>query len=536
MFKRIQLLLLLTYFILTACTSSKNEPSNTIIFDSESSARKSFVQSSIECEEPNLNCPGYISGLIIIDHNTFNNEWSTTACSSTLISKNKILSNQHCIPHDLLDNKISCNDRIKILFPKTNKFKEETVNCKSISASSPPNSNSNSPDWVVIELESSISRDTPDMNLNGLEENTLVHSFPIYYTKIKDVFKGKAQKNSCTTNMKHWHSKFYYHKESAVVTAVNCSQDIILGNSGAGYFNVSNELSFVGSFSVDNHGLSELPTYYWFGKPYTLSQKFVGGTNIGCIESLNTQLSPFCYHSPSNDYVNLLDPLRFSREEFDNQTLQETINKHQHIEWSENPTHSFVYSDIHTFLTNSSIQSSGFSEKAAELLPSEIVDYISKNVATTRTPFFPKCIKKGSPSSFILEIPFRKKDYLNFKVLDNGVIEHQLSLNTLSFEMKKTLLGSYKGFLQQAIEEKDQEAIITAFKSSQTQLYACRFINPTDEAVKLNGNPCATYNKLQTDQKQWLVDQKLEASLETNEIYLLHTNRSALEVTIPICD
>lgn len=216
-----------------------------------------------------------------------------------LIAKDKVLTNRHCIPLEIQEVGAQCEGKIKVKFPKTNKFETEEIDCSQVVAlSSHYNKTDPShPDWAIIKLKTESVRSPVHLNLRGVDHKQSLHLYPVFYTEYPEKlgFFGEIRKVECQSSMLHVLSKMYFHSQAPIVTAAHCSEGLVPGTSGSGFHNQNGELVAVGSFGMrDPRTIKDV-----FGTRVDLSNHVMGATNLHCIEALNQERSLFCDLDPS---------------------------------------------------------------------------------------------------------------------------------------------------------------------------------------------------------------------------------------------
>ena len=146
--------LVLVGFILTGCggsKSSKNNVDNKISLPSKTALLEALSKSHVVCGEPNLECPNNVAKLVFWQKD--DSGYNMGVCSGTVIDKNHILTNSHCIPTNLKTGS-SCDSQILVQFPKTKTSRAENINCISVEQVY-DYKNKNQPDLAVLKIEES---------------------------------------------------------------------------------------------------------------------------------------------------------------------------------------------------------------------------------------------------------------------------------------------------------------------------------------------------------------------------------------------
>jgi hypothetical protein len=308
------LILSLSSVLVVACgQDKKNKPDvsnknnvQTYTFENETTAQRVFKSSTLTCKDGQ--CPEGVGGLTSYSDVVGpdgSKGYEVGACTHTLISPDRILTNKHCLPVDLQVKGQSCEKRILIKFPASRGKPAENIECGKIVDFSEPSTETviaQHPDWAVIELKTSSSRQPVPTNTDGIENKTGVALFPVFYNLDNRgetvLVTGEVRKTECKTNHLSDITEFFFHKFSAIFGVADCSETIIHGNSGSGLFSPEQQLIGVGSYTnTDSDGKSV---------------NKMGGTNLACIHYFNENPSVFCsFDEDDNDLRFKLLELKF---------------------------------------------------------------------------------------------------------------------------------------------------------------------------------------------------------------------------------
>lgn len=292
-------------FVTSSCSSGGGDSKGkvqTFYFNNKVTATQVFNESRISCEGE---CPEYIGGMTAF--NEYYDTYGVSVCSLTHIGQNRVILNRHCLPDDLDGRKnVSCFNKIKMKFPATGSFKEESLDCdRIIDFSSHPADGDNviNPDWAVMSFRGSLQRKPAPIEASeGLQHGSPIIAYPIFYTlnDVPDVItvQGIARKVTCTLNRQVGLEQMYFSDFSAMYAATDCTREVIKGNSGSGIFNSAGNLAGVLSYLSKN--------------------KSMGGTNGACIPYLRAEpLHDACGFSEDSKFKNALMELAFMKRALD---------------------------------------------------------------------------------------------------------------------------------------------------------------------------------------------------------------------------
>jgi len=208
-------------------------------------ARKILDSDQVVCDS---NCPGYV-GAFYFYRKTSDTGGNIRLCSATLVAKNQILTNKHCI-EDLITEGEACDDRrvIEIKFPKTGDLPFESVKCKKILKTSKDyfiGDKKNGtrrrvvPDWAIIEVDSEwaakTARQPVQVAAGESVEGAPVDLFPTYFDLSYDPPLGVIKPVHCTQTFTE-QNMFADDSESPLFEMKNCDLELVHGNSGTGAF------------------------------------------------------------------------------------------------------------------------------------------------------------------------------------------------------------------------------------------------------------------------------------------------------------
>jgi hypothetical protein len=171
---------------------------------------------NVVCENAN-ECPEWVAGLA----------HAKGVCSSFLVAPNIIGTNLHCIPEDLRKEKVSCQDRIIVSFPKSGKFPEETFDCEEMLHVSPPISDKTlTPDFAFFRIKGSTKREYLEISKDGIADGAQITLF-----KVDPGSPGTVRKVVCPAVQNSLFNPYFREDKSPLVSLIPCP--IIKGNSGS---------------------------------------------------------------------------------------------------------------------------------------------------------------------------------------------------------------------------------------------------------------------------------------------------------------
>jgi hypothetical protein len=171
-------------------------------------------------------------------------------CSATLIAKNKILTNKHCIEGVLKAGDV-CDETVfaDIKFPKTKDKPFASYKCKKVESASDDyfliDSQTNEqkkkrrvPDWAVIELTENVKDRKPvTVGLSVDADPLPVTLYPVYFNVNTIPVSGVIKEVQCErVYNKTGHYIYANDSDSPLFRIEKCSHQLVQGNSGTGVF------------------------------------------------------------------------------------------------------------------------------------------------------------------------------------------------------------------------------------------------------------------------------------------------------------
>ena len=166
-------------------------------------------------------------------------ENSIGACSSTLISKNLMLTNQHCIA-DSAGFSSLCPS-VKFFYPKivdengSQILPAQSAHCLKIVSSSSNGKSTSTQDYAIIEIEGEIDRPLPKISLGGVEDGETLEYFSSMASMNDSFIFVRSEKHSCKTAMNNFIIPSYSYPTAPVIGLLGCNS--VKGNSGSSLTN-----------------------------------------------------------------------------------------------------------------------------------------------------------------------------------------------------------------------------------------------------------------------------------------------------------
>ncbi len=377
------------------CTGGSDSDSGISFFD-EFRARQMYLQAGISC--PTGECPSFMGGLYNISYNGESRKYDLSGCSVSLIGSDRVLTNSHCIPEDISRVGESCQDSIRIVFPKTNKNPLETFNCLKILNKSSVEESPRHPDWAILKLDKPSVRKPVDFNLNGIQRMEPVTLYKINFDDFSPS-GGTVVKTDCLANTNNVLAIDFLGPVSPLFGISDCDKELMIGNSGSAVLN--KEGKFIGLFSFISSKSNNLPS--------SLNQENIigGGTNGICIPFENHQVPERC---------------EFDKEEYNSMAIRYAY----WLRMKQSDQIPERVEEIHkrnNLLHNSTMKFALSSQGGAELFfnPEEPMALLKSDFVNEAFPFllpsFPECVHQGGSSSFQVVLEILIPDYFNDKQL-----------------------------------------------------------------------------------------------------------------------
>jgi hypothetical protein len=257
---------------------------------------------TVVCGEPGLSCPGFSAKLAFWGVSENKDSYYLATCSGSLYKGKYIITNSHCIPHEISKAGASCANQIKALFPKTKSFNGEKVNCKRIVQVYTPSKDG--PDLAVIELDHVIARDSVEIEKNNFIENSNTTAFTMN-PDVDNIYSGTITKKYC--NLSTDNSFFMSVDTSAPQALISGDAcEVIHGNSGTALLDQNGKM--IGAINatlqkVEMEKLFENNKINFHSKvPMGIVQ------NITCLNDIISNQGSSCNYSPPqyedfNDFI-----------------------------------------------------------------------------------------------------------------------------------------------------------------------------------------------------------------------------------------
>ena len=443
-----------------SCQKKKNDnpvPLEKSIANDREEVDLVFKHSTVQCSDSN-ECPEWMASLIVadlsnmIDAETNKRKYDISYCSATLIDKNKILTNRHCIPERVIREKLSCGDHLHFKFPKTKN--RDTQNARCLKILEQPQNFISRPgpkeDWIIIELDKTLDRQYLEIVRNGIPENTKYSIYPVYYFQSFIDIEGRKvgvadariYRRDCESHMNSPFAMQYRHPYSPSFVGV-CGKNIIPGNSGSGV--VSNN-KLIGLLSF-----TQAPRKVFIG-PWTsfITPRSHGGFNLSCLPQEGKKLSPFCelVHDTETLEFGLLSSVLSS-------LIPNDLIKHDIVDIVDHDM-NFVWEENDLRFFESIIKENrNFVEIIFNNRPHESENYL-RNKLKKHFPYTPNCIvdeiKNQVPVK--LKFPIYTNDIFNSHLNSLGLIEMPVDIKHLTYEFDfDNSSNSYIGTLVSLTDE-----------------------------------------------------------------------------------
>lgn len=249
----------------------------------------------VTCGEFQKNCPGYAAKMVLWELK--DDGYHLGVCSGTLYQGKYLITNSHCIPAGLKSPDSSCMDHIKVLFPETNRLKSQNVRCKKVIQAY--EIDHDEPDLAVIELETTMSRESARVRGLAFSENENVYAFTMNPNP-KDKTLGVITKKSCKVSVDNVLTMTDDLSSNKLLIYGN-KCELIHGNSGSGLFNENGELIAAIHATIDrgilNNSLKKKNIIPSALVPMGFAQ------NIICLTSITSNLGIGCSMNEPNSFT-----------------------------------------------------------------------------------------------------------------------------------------------------------------------------------------------------------------------------------------
>lgn len=212
-----------------------------------------FSNNGVACDV-SQECPPYVGALVHRTDLFFDAEQTMPMlghCTVTLIGEDQVLTSTHCIPPQIRQEGAKCNAWIQVSFPalKNTPYGLEDHVCEKIVKFVEIGANKTAEDgqeWAIIQLRHKSVRPTITPQPTELPFGTQIHGYTIYYNPFFPV--GQMEKVTCNVMDLGYLFPQSFHATSSLFTASGCDKNILIGNSGTGFFDEQN--NYVGLLSA----------------------------------------------------------------------------------------------------------------------------------------------------------------------------------------------------------------------------------------------------------------------------------------------
>ena len=309
--RRLSLLVLMSFSVFNfACSKQKMSP--TAQFETREEALKVLNGDQVRCDS--ADCPEAVGALYILHKKVPTNRgysYQMNLCSGTLVSPNQVLTNRHCFD-DIASDGDDLGARgveLQMKFPAVNGKGFYSVRGKSILKMSPRGRRTMTPDWALVELESSVPRRPSEMASLAFNDEIQVQQppvqlFPVYFDKTFKPALGLIKSVSCKLKLNDNYNVFSFTGDNALFKVEQCSESLVKGNSGSGLFLKENS-KLLGVMALSSQ--ESTPSAH--------------GTMASCIPSLSGT-SRSCFFSEDEAYGRVANTMSFASATYRSQVLE----------------------------------------------------------------------------------------------------------------------------------------------------------------------------------------------------------------------
>jgi hypothetical protein len=291
---------LLVILALGACVNHQKmakQPSPELELEDEQQAKRILSGDQVFCEGE---CPDSVASFFLYHHPRIEEgrtRHSVVQCSATLIAKDKILTNYHCIENLLKEGDVlDPNDEsisIEIKFPKTKNAAFLSVKAKKILKTSKDFRRRLAPDWAIVQLAANVRNREPVQPAKpGSADGAAVNLFPVYFDNSYEPVAAVIKQVKCEQSFDNPVDIFSTDSQSPLFRVINCDHEIVSGNSGTGVF-LAAEGGLLGVMATSG------------GQAQSAS-----GTSAHCLPDLVSG-SEGCYYSDDSNYTEISKQLSF---------------------------------------------------------------------------------------------------------------------------------------------------------------------------------------------------------------------------------
>ncbi len=313
-------------FCISSCGSKKNssQTQSSVVeeFQDFLELEKKLSEHSVVCGE--LDCPGSVAKLVFWGKSKEEDSYYLAVCSGTLFENKYIITNSHCIPEEIKFNGANCSKQLKVLFPKTAKFNDESARCQNIIQVF--KEDEGQPDLAIIELERNVLRSNIVISRNNFLESSKVYAYTMNPTNENNRTLGVIKRKDCLLSIDNLMT-LTTKPDSAAAVIYGDQCNVIGGNSGSGLFNESNQ--YIGTIfaKFEIFELKKLFNQHYIN--HSLNSYMGMVYNVGCLTSLSTSTNSFECDMTSNNEIDFEAGVERAKENAQLNHLSDSMIKYE---------------------------------------------------------------------------------------------------------------------------------------------------------------------------------------------------------------
>jgi V8-like Glu-specific endopeptidase len=223
--------------LLTGCDNGGSKSSNggaTVIFGNKAELDNAVATYGVRCDGE---CPK-TAGVLLSSRET-----TLSSCSFTLVGKDIILTNRHCLAAEIAYANADCSKAITAIFMENGK--KTYHECARVIAvpSDYKKEISNGRDFAFLRLKSSPDIEPVTIDHSGIEDGEVLTA--VTATPWADYLGNGSTliRKTCTTHMNSIANPVYINSKSPTITLKGCH--MVHGNSGSGLLNAHGDLKAI---------------------------------------------------------------------------------------------------------------------------------------------------------------------------------------------------------------------------------------------------------------------------------------------------